>query len=379
MDAVRQARVWLSRAAEPGSAALYRYVAGVGPVEAVRRLRAGTAPTSVAGATAARRGEDRVAADLAAAARHGLRVLVPEDDEWPEFALLRMDVATARGVADLAPPLMLWVRGNLRLDELADQAVAVVGARASTEYGNHVAGDLAYRLASRGWTVISGGALGIDAAAHRGALAAGGRTVAVIAGGLDVPYPAGNSRLFDKIADSGLLLSEWPPGCAPQRHRFLLRNRLIAGLVAGTVVVEAGARSGARHTARRTHELGSPVMAVPGPVTSAMSVGSNQLLRDSTARAVTNAAEVLEEIGRLGDDLATRPRAASTPEDSLDPVARRVLDGVPLRTPATPDQIAYSAGVELPAVLRSLPALELLGLIQSVAGAWKLSRAPRPG
>ncbi len=375
--AVMRARVWLSRAVEPGCAAVYRYVAGLGPVEAVRQIRAGTAPSAVSDATAGRRNEDRVDADLLRASRNGLRILFPEDEEWPGFALLRMEAATARGVPDLAPPLMLWLRGGTRLDELTDQAVAIVGARASTSYGNHVAGDLAYRLANRDWTVVSGGALGIDTAAHRGALAAGGRTIAVIAGGLDEPYPRGNARLFDQIADHGLLISEWPPGCSPQRHRFLLRNRLIAGLVAGSVVVEAGARSGAKNTARHTRELGGVVMCVPGPVTSAMSVGSNQLLRDSAARLVTNAGEIIEEIGRIGDDLAPHPQAERTLDDDLDRVARRVLDGLEVRTPSSPDQIASAAGVAVTAVLRCLPALELLELVECQGGGWRLARGAR--
>lgn len=375
--AVLRARVWLSRAVEPGSAAVYLYVARVGPVEAVRRIRADIAPAAVSQAAAGRRHQDEVDADLARAAHHGLRILLPEDDEWPEFALLRMEAATARGVPDLAPPLMMWLRGGHRLDDLTGQAVAIVGARAATQYGHHVAGDLAYRLGTRGWTVVSGGAFGIDAAAHRGALAAGGRTVAVIAGGLDVPYPRGHARLFDRIAQDGLLVSEWPPGCSPQRHRFLLRNRLIAGLVAGSVVVEAGTRSGAKNTARRTRELGGSVMVVPGPVTSAMSVGSHQLLRESTARLVTSAADVLEEVGRIGDDLTVRPQADRTVEDDLDPTARRVLDGLEVRTPSSPEQIASAAGVAVNAVLRCLPTLELLGLAECRGGGWTLSRGPR--
>src|SRR5262249_6034613 len=201
--AVLRARVWLSRTVEPGSAAVYSYVDRVGPVEAARRIRAGTAPAEVNGLAAARREQDQVDADLATAAQHGIRLLAPEDDEWPDFALLRMHTATARGVSDLAPPLMLWVRGRSRLDDLTGQAVAIVGARAATPYGNHVASDMAYRLAGRGWTVVSGGALGIDTAAHCGALAVGGPTIAVIAGGLDAPHPSCHLPLFRHIAPRG--------------------------------------------------------------------------------------------------------------------------------------------------------------------------------
>jgi DNA processing protein len=377
-DAVLRARVWLSRVVEPGSAAVYRYVQQLGPVEAVRRIRTGAVPAAISLATGARRHLDQVDADLDLAERHSLRVLLPEDEGWPHFALLPMEAATARGVPDLAPPLMVWLRGSPPLDEITGQAVAIVGARASTPYGEHVASDLAYRLAGRSWAVVSGGAFGIDAAAHRGALAAGGRTVAVIAGGLDSPYPRGNTRLFERIAAEGLLVSEWPPGCPPQRHRFLLRNRLIAGLVSGTVVVEAGRRSGARNTARRTSELGRCVMCVPGPVTSAMSVGSHQLLREADARVVTSAEEVLEEIGRIGEDLAPPPvPAARTVTDDLEPAARRVLDGISARRPGSPEQISCSSGVPVGLVLRWLPTLELLGLVTNEAGAWRLTRSAR--
>jgi DNA processing protein len=376
VDAVRRARVWLSRAVEPGSAVVYRFVADLGPVEAVRRIRTGTAPPEVDRAAAARRGVDAVEEDLANADRCGIRLLVPEDDEWPAYQLLRMDTATAAGATDLAPPLMLWVRGAARLDQLVTQAVAIVGTRMPTHVGEVKAVELALELAVRGWTVVSGGAHGVDAAAHRGALNSGGRTVAVIAGGLDAPYPEGNLHLFERITESGLLISEWPPGTVPQRHRFLLRNRLIAGLAAGVVVVQAGARSGASNTARRGRELGVPVMALPGPTTSAMSVGCHQLIRSGAARLVTSTAEVLEDIGRLGADLAERPRGAETLVDRLDPISRRVLDGLPSVGPARPEDIANSAGVEVLTTLRCLPALELLGLVVSRHGTWSLTGPP---
>jgi DNA processing protein len=326
---------------------------------------------------AARRDIDQVDADLAKAADCGLRVVVPEDEEWPAYPLLRMESATARGVLDLAPPLMFWVGGGSRLDELVDRSVAVVGSRAATSYGARVASTLSHQLASRDWTVVSGGAFGIDAAAHKGALSAGGRTVAVVAGGLDMPYPGRNRDLFERIVkDGGLLLSEWPPGSPPQRHRFLVRNRVIAGLVSGTVVVEAGTRSGASQTARRSRELGVPVMAVPGPVVSAMSVGCHQLIRAGGASLVTNVDEVLEEVGRLGDDLAERPRTEDTVVDRLDATTRRVLDGLPSRSAVRPEEIASAAGVDILTVLRCLPALELLGLVRHEHGVWALPRTP---
>jgi DNA processing protein len=283
VDEVRRARAWLTRACEP-AIDLWRYVDAVGPVAAVRRLREGTAPPRVRALVGARAEQDLSLADLRRAERCGARLVVPEDDEWPHLAVHALVRAVAeesqepRHQSDrtraLVPPLALWVRGEARLDELLDRAVAIVGSRASTAYGEHVAGEFAYQLAERDWTVISGGAYGIDAAAHRGALAADGPTVAVLACGVDRPYPSGNGPLLARIADGrGLLVSEFPPGAAAHGHRFLVRNRLIAAFSRGTVVVEAAARSGATATAHRARTLGRPVMAVPGPVTSAMSVG----------------------------------------------------------------------------------------------------------
>jgi DNA processing protein len=303
-ERARRARVWLSRAVEPGSPAVHRFLAGVGPVAAVEAIRAGTAPPETAKLVRASGGTDQVDADLGMAARRGIRVVTPEDDEWPHEASARMAMATERTNRDLAPPQVLWVRGSARLDEVCRQAVGIVGARNATAYGTWVGSDLAQGLARHGWTVVSGGALGTDAACHRGALAAGGTTVVVAAGGLCRLYPASNHALFDRVTDSGLLVSEWPPDAPPQRHRFLVRNRLIAGLSVGTVVVEAAARSGARVTARCAGEYGLPVMAVPGPIGSALSVGTHSLIRGRQAVLVTSVEQVLEMVGAIGDDLA---------------------------------------------------------------------------
>ena len=236
--ALRRARAWLTRAVEPGTVDFWRYVDDVGPVEAVRRLRAGSAPERIRSIVGVRARHDESLADLARAERCGARLVVPEDDEWPAMPLHALTVAVAdephdhRDQSDRTtapvPPVGLWVRGPARLEELADRSVAIVGSRASTAYGEHVAGELGHQLGERGWTVVSGGAFGIDAAAHRGALAAEAPTLAVLACGVDRPYPAAHGALFARIAETGLLVSEWPPGCAPLRHRFLVRNRLIA-------------------------------------------------------------------------------------------------------------------------------------------------------
>ena len=387
---IRRARAWLSRAAEPGTIDLWRYVDDVGPVEAVRRLRGGTAPGPIRSLLGARADQDESLADLRRAERCDARLVVPEDDEWPAYPLHALTVALTeepldrRGQSDRTvapvPPLALWVRGAARLDEVADRSVAVVGSRACTAYGEHVAGELGHQLGERGWTVVSGGAYGIDAAAHRGALAAEAPTVAVLACGVDRVYPAGNGALFARIAETGLLVSEWPPGCAPLRHRFLVRNRLIAALTRGTVVVEAAARSGAQATARRAQKLGRPVLVVPGPVTSALSVGCHELLRERETGAVlvTSAAQVIEAVGSIGADLAAPAERPASPRDGLSDVATRVLDACPVRTGVGPERLAAIAGCDVVDVLRVLPALELADLVQWTETGWRLTPPPKP-
>jgi DNA processing protein len=386
---VRRARAWLSRAAEPGSVDLWRLVEELGPMDAVRRLRTGAAGERLRGLVGARREADRPLDDLRAAERCGARLVVPEDDEWPAFAIHALVLRAAEEPDEpkyrtprteaLIPPLALWVRGTPRLDDFTDRAVALVGSRASTAYGEHVAAELGHQLAERGWTVVSGGAYGIDGAAHRGALGAGGPTMAVLACGVDRPYPAGHDALFTRIAATGLLVSEWPPGTAPHGHRFLVRNRLIAALSRGTVVVEAAARSGAQATARRARDLGRTVMVVPGPVTSAMSVGCHELLRDAGMQAVlvASAAHVVETVGAIGVDLADPAPRPVTARDGLSDLAIRVLDACPVRTGVPPERLAHVAGCDVLEVLRVLPQLEIAGLVQWTGPGWRLTPPPK--
>ena len=216
-----------------------------------------------------------------------LRVACPGDPEWPA----RLDDLGA------ARPYALWLHGTGDLRSFTRHSVTVTGSRAATGYGAHVAGEMAADLAERGWLVVSGGAYGIDAAAHRGALTAGGMTVAVLAGGLDQPYPAGHAGLFIQISDGGMLVSEWPPGTRPTRTRFQARNRILAALSAATVIIEAGVHSGALTVARHARELGRPLMAVPGPVTSAQSAGCHTLIRDQDATLVTSASDIISATG----------------------------------------------------------------------------------
>lgn len=375
-DEVRGCLAWLSRAVEPGSALMHGYLESVGPIAAAGALARVLAPAHIQALIGARHDVDRVASDLASAAAIGARLIIPGDPEWPGNTLHAMHVATAMGVDGIAAPLALWVRGRGDLADLTRRAVAIVGSRASTSYGTEQAASLAFGLAERGWTVISGGAFGIDAAAHRGALSAGAPTIAVLAGGIDRAYPAAHAALFEQVAKDGLLVSEWPSGCTPYRHRFLIRNRLIAALSSGCVVVEASARSGARHTAGRARDLGRPVMAVPGSVTSAMSVGTHALLRDTEARLVTRVEHVIEEIGQLGVDLAPLDRGEDTVRDALTAVQARTLEALPSRRPLMPDEIARAAGVSVLEVLASLPALEASGLVECHDGMWSLLRPP---
>ncbi|WP_117210040.1 DNA-processing protein DprA [Allorhizocola rhizosphaerae] len=364
---VLRARLLLGWLAEPGSRPMHELVAKHGPVEALARLVSGGGPKDLTAAVATRlAGQDprRVVEHLLAQAKRlGATLLTPESPHWP----VALDDLKRLDERDSCPPQALWIRGHIRLDEACQRAVAIVGARASTPYGEHVASEMAYELAERGWTVVSGGAYGIDAAAHRGALAAHGITVAVMAGGVDRLYPSGNSALLEKIAERGLLISEWPPTAAPHRVRFLTRNRVIAALTRGTVVVEAGARSGARQTLGRARKLGRRVMAVPGPVTSSMSAGCHEELRrdgDDGARLVTNAAEVLEEIGSVGDDLAPRPQGEQRAYDSLNRTELAILDATPRRPPATVAAIAAAAGVSALHASVALPSLELRGFVR---------------
>jgi DNA processing protein len=385
---VRRARAWLSRAIEPGSVELWRYVESVGPVEAAAALHGRSAPPRVQALAGARAGEDASHDDLLRADQCGGRLVVPEDDEWPTLALHCLTLA-AHGIPTeprdqpdrtlaLVPPLALWVRGVQPLADLVDRSVALVGSRASTAYGEHVAGDLGHGLGERGWTTVSGGAFGIDAAAHRGALAAGAPTVVVLACGIDRAYPSAHSTLFTRVLDDGLLVSEWPPGCAPLRHRFLVRNRLIAALTRGTVVVEAAARSGAQATANRARDLGKVVMAVPGPVTSAMSVGCHELLRaERGVLLVTSPAQVVEGVGSLGEDLAGAAERPGSARDSLSDVARRVLDACPVRIGAPPERLAAVAGCAVVDVLRVLPALELADLVEWSGTGWRIRKEDR--
>lgn len=398
-DEILVARATLSRVSEPSSVGVWRLVDREGPIAAIQILRSGKYGVDSFAAESARLGEADPYADLEAAQRHGVRLVVPESDAWPHFAFAAFEAPARRRVeewenndrkqsetGELVPPLALWARGVLDLSTIGLRSVAVVGARDATEYGQWVARDWAGSLAGRGFTVVSGGAYGVDAAAHRGALAVGGDTVLVSAGGLDRAYPPGNAVLFDRIGEVGLLVSESPPGAAPARRRFLTRNRVIAALGTGTVVVEAAARSGALNTAAHSTGLGRPLMAVPGPVTSHASAGCHRLIRaeqnparlvrgvDDVLLAIGSASDVaelpLDEADRRGDELTDRVNA-------LDPAARRVFDAFPARGWTGPDRLAVASGMPTLQVIRTLPALELAGLVEGSPEGYRIRRPAR--
>jgi DNA processing protein len=265
----------------------------------------------------------------------------------------------------------LWVRGRHRLDELSGRAAAVVGSRSATTYGARVATELGAHLAGEGVTVVSGAAFGIDQAAHRGALAAKGPTIAVLACGVDRAYPAAHRSLLDYIADTGLVVSELPPGCAPTRVRFLSRNRLIAALGRGTVVVEAAIRSGALNTANWADRLNRVLMGVPGPVTSAPSQGVHELIRARGAALVTRGEDVLELLGPSGTSLSIPERGPLLPTDLLDDRERQILDAVPVMRPASGTSIARTAGVAATEVERTLLRLGRVGLVERAGPGWR--------
>ena len=369
---VLSAWAYLSRVLEAPSAELIGLVKRVGPVEAAERIRRGAVGDNLANRTAARRDIDCAAEDLELLNRRGGRLVTPDDDEWPGLAFASFTGAPVRAKPQGQVPLALWVIGPLRLDDVAERAVAIVGTRASTAYSEHVAADLSAGLAEHEVAIVSGGAYGIDGAAHRAALAVDGVTVAVLAGGVDVLYPAGHSALLHRIGANGLLVSEYPPGVRPARHRFLTRNRLVAALSGATVVVEAGIRSGAASTAAWARALGRVVCAVPGPITSSASIGCHILLQ-AGAELVTRAEEIREIVGRAGELADEQPR----PSDALDVLTdteRQVYEALPGRGTRTPDEIAIASGLPTTEVLGPLALLEIAGLIERHEGRWRLGR-----
>jgi DNA processing protein len=366
---MRVARVALNAVTEPGDPRVARLVAALGAEEVHRRLLEDTDLAGLRSEAAARLAAVDPARVLDEARERGIRFLVPGDPEWPDAV---DDLAAAEPLNGVAgAPLGLWVTGPLRLDVASRGAVAVVGSRSATSYGTSVAGDLAARVASVGGAVVSGAAFGIDQAAHRGALGSGGPTLAVLACGVDRAYPAAHRDLLRVLAETGAVVSELRPGCSPTRLRFLSRNRLIAALTCGTVVVEAAVRSGALNTANWAGRLNRVLMGVPGPVTSAQSVGVHELVRTGAAALVTRGDDVLELVAPAGRHLLEERRGPVHGQDRLSLLERRVLDAVPLVHPAPGSSVARTAGLAPADVRPALDRLAGLGWVAATSGGWR--------
>jgi DNA processing protein len=378
-EAERVARAALTWVAEPGDQAMGALLHVCPPTEIVTALIEGRMPrvTDAASILRLERAMPRWAVRLGDVPpepaldrwrRDGIRLVIPGDAEWPS----QLDVLGE------ARPWALWVRGHADLRFACLRSVSVVGTRAATAYGAHVCGELAIVLAEAGWTIISGGAYGIDGRAHRAAIAVRGTTVAVLACGVDRDYPLGHYELFRSIREQGALVSEWPPGRMPTKPGFLVRNRVIAALSRGTVVVEAARRSGALNTARHAYDLGRPLMAVPGPVTSEQSAGCHEAIRDWGAVCVTSARDVMQMLEFAADGAAGRePGRAREPvlaRDLLDPDSTRVLEAVPVRAGRGPARIAIAAGVDFDTVMRCLGGLAAAGFVERCDRGWRLRR-----
>ncbi|MGV9313120.1 DNA-processing protein DprA [Streptomyces sp. NPDC003691] len=371
-DRERAARALLTRITEPGDRRVGQWLGQLGATALLHRItHPGDTPgPPLPGATPRRLAAYRARAatadprrDLDTIAALGGRFICPGDPDWPT----QLD--------DLGPtrPIGLWTRGTAPLRTWALRSVAIVGARACTPYGSHMATTLATGLAEQGWVVVSGAAFGIDGAAHRGALAADGATIAVLACGVDTGYPSGHTELLRRIARQGLVIGELPPGDHPTPSRFVLRNRVIAALTRGTVVVEAAYRSGSLVTARRARELGRHTMGVPGPATSTLSAGVHELLR-AEGTLVADAHDITELIGRIGE-LAPERRGPVHPRDLLDPESARVLEALPARGTNHPAALAVAAGTTTDRTLARLYELHALGFVERTGDTW--TPAPR--
>ena len=361
---VREALLVLAHVIEPADEFMGRFVDQVGPVQALERIRQGNVPKRDASGLQARLRSFSFADSLLALERTGSRLIFRDGEEWPSQL---NDLQATR-------PYALWVVGTPNLRLAAVQSVAVVGARAATSYGEVVAREWCSHLSDQHWLVISGGAYGIDAAAHQGVLSVGGVTACVLASGVDVAYPKAHESLLARIADTGLIISESPPGSQARKQRFLTRNRIIAALSKATLVVEAGLRSGTTSTAHHAIQLNRPVLAVPGPVTSPMSAGCHQLINDGIAMIASD----WKDIPRLFGDRTPQlelPLTNSDRFDQLTTVQKQILDAVPIRGGATPDALVMATGVAAQLIFKELGDLEIQGFLRKDGDCWRIVRA----
>ena len=392
------ARAVLGLVAEPGDGVLGRVIGTIGAVDTAESLLAGGSAAELvervveAGGDLdegeATTGLDRwlprldhgaFVRSLSQAVRVGAVLLTPGDAAWP------------LGVDELGvhAPLGLWVRGRADALSSATPTIALVGARAATGYGEHVAMEASAGLVDRGFAVVSGGAYGIDGMAHRAALASDGTTVAFLAGGADRVYPLGHESLLARIVQTGAVVSELPCGAAPTKWRFLQRNRLIAAASRATVVLEAGIRSGSLNTAGHAAALGRPLGAVPGPVTSPASAGCHRLLREFDAVCVVDADQMAELAGGgRGETIGRRPPVAaaegggrssaaghSNGTAADDPSGVRTLDALSTRTPRDVTDVARRAGLSVPEAMSALGRFEAEGIVERRPSGWLRRRA----
>lgn len=386
-DAYRVALAGLLRCSEPPiPARLAAFIAVRGPVDAWAAIRNRVAPPEVLDAVAARVGSRSAAelqalakTDLARAAVVGADLIGPDDSDWPVDSFTALEwIRPFDKCRTAAAPIALYRRGGTwPVDQRG--AVAIVGSRAATPYGVHIATELAADAVTAGRLVVSGAAFGIDAAAHRGAMHAGrtlgqaaAATMAILPSGIDRPYPAAHRDLIDGIALAGSVVTEYPPGTAPARHRFLVRNRLIAAFAEGTIVVEAGRRSGSLNTASTAGDLGREVLAVPGPVTSAMSVGCHDAISHHRAALITRWSDAAALLGPLVP-AASPHRPGDRQLDGLDLVSCRVYDALPAEGALSVDQVSIDAAIPVPDVIGALSVLETGGLVRRDSGLWRRS------
>ena len=354
----RTALIALAHIVEPGDERMGMLVDRLGAVAAVRAVSSD--PRRMFDGPRARlRAVDATSADECAVGV-GARLVTRVDADWPK----PLDDLGARR------PFALWVRGSVSLSML-DRSIAVVGARASTAYGEAVCRAWSSEFVASRYAVVSGGAFGIDAVAHRAVLAAGGVTACVLAGGVDVAYPRAHEALIGAVAEAGLVISESPPGSEVRRQRFLTRNRIIAAMTRATIVVEAAWRSGTASTAHAAAELTRPICAVPGPVTSPASAGCHRLIADGVASIALSAQDVIAMAGPLGEALLVD--APPRPTDGLTYVQARLLDSFPASGAVDLSDLQVRSGLALTEVAEALSFLVHQGAVTSVGSGWMLA------
>lgn len=360
MNDTRRALIALAHIAEPADPAIGMLVDAIGPIDAVEAIARKRVSVRHANGLHARWRALNLDDELGKADRAGIHIVERDSEQWP---VQLDDLGAAR-------PYALWVRGSAELGTILEPSVAIVGTRDPSSYGQHIARTWATGLVERGYSIVSGGAFGIDAVAHRAALDIKGRTVCVLASGVDVAYPPSHAPMFDRIATSGLVVSEAPLGFGARRQRFLTRNRIIAALTSATIVVEAAYRSGTTSTAHAAARLARLVFAVPGPVTSMVSAGCHRLISQQVAMLAASLDDVVQTMSPLGTTLADQePR---DPRDDLTTTQARVLDAVPARDAIAFEDLVRMAALDINDTALALATLQRLGFVAAASDGWRL-------